>query len=135
MARGARKGFARHRSVANNSPLLMLPVGTYATKPDVASRKSVRCASSGTSIMRTPIGSLAPLASTSCTLCGPGCVTGTVSVSMMRVLLPRGYGVKVIRCELRVVFVERFRNLDHVGQASVDSGSVALVAFHVRELL
>ncbi len=46
-----------------------------------------------------------------------------------------GYGVKVIRCELRVVFVERFRNLDHVGQASVDSGSVALVAFHVGELL
>ena len=50
---------------ASISPLLMLPFGTYAMNPDVASRNIVRLTSSGTSMMRIPIGSLVPVASTS----------------------------------------------------------------------
>ena len=86
-------------------------------------------------MIRSPIGSVAPLESTSCTLCGPGCVTGTVSVSTTRVAFNRRHGVKVLSCKLRVGFVDRFRNRDHVVQGCTRYGTMPLIVLHVGELL
>ena len=45
--------------VTSASPFLMLPTGTYAMNPDRGSRSvSVRSVSSGTSMIRSPIGSV-----------------------------------------------------------------------------
>src|SRR5882757_11397345 len=47
----------------------------------------------------------------------------------------RGQRVKVFGGKLRVGVVDRLRNWDHVGQACVWYGGMALVVLHVSELL